>query len=81
MTDIDLKYPITTGDGKKLARITLRRATVGDLKAAQRVSAKPEEQEIALIARLTGLVPEDVELLDLADFKVLQDSFRAALDG
>lgn len=39
------------------------------------------EQEIALLARLTGLVPEDVELLDLADFRSLQDSFRAMLDG
>lgn len=81
MTDIELKYPVTTGDGKKVSKLTLRRATVGDLKAAQRVADKPEEQEIALIARLTGLVPEDVELLDLADFKRLQESFRAALDG
>lgn len=79
--DIDLKYPITTGEGKKVARLALRRATVGDLRAAQRVSDKAEDQEIALIARLTGLVPEDVELLDLADFKRLQESFRAALDG
>lgn len=78
---IDLKYPIKTGDGRQLASLELRRATVGDLKAAQRVSDLAEEQEIALIARLTGLLPEDVELLDLADFRRLQDSFRAALEG
>ena len=78
---IDLKYPIKTGDGRQWASLELRRATVGDLKAAQRVSDLAEEQEIALIARLTGLLPEDVELLDLADFRRLQDSFRAALEG
>lgn len=78
---IDLKYQIKTGDGRQLASLELRRATVGDLKAAQRVSDLAEEQEIALIARLTGLLPEDVELLDLADFRRLQDSFRAALEG
>lgn len=78
---IDLKYSIKTGDGKQVTSLELRRATVADLKAAQRAADRPDEQEIALIARLTGLVPEDVELLDLADFKRLQDSFRAALDG
>lgn len=63
---------------------------MGDLKAAQRASDRAEDQEIALIARLTGLVPKDVELLDLAgferlldlaDLERLQDSLRAALDG
>ena len=78
---IDLKYPITRPDGSKVASLTLKRATVGDLKAAQRLSDKPEEQELALIARITGLVPEDVELMDLADYKRVQESFRAMLDS
>lgn len=78
---IDLKYPITKPDGSKLAGVTLRRATVGDLKAAQRQADKPEDQELALIARLTGLVPEDVELIDLADYKRIQESFRELLDA
>jgi hypothetical protein len=34
-----------------------------------------------LIARLTGLVPEDVELIDLADYKRIQESFRGLLDA
>ena len=78
---IDLKYPIARPDGSKVASITLRRATVGDLKATQRQADKPEDQELALIARLTGLVPEDVELIDLADYKRIQESFRELLDS
>lgn len=78
---VDLKYPITKPDGSKVASVTLRRATVGDLKAAQRQADKQEDQELALIARLTGLVPEDVELIDLADYKRIQESFRELLDA
>lgn len=78
---VDLKYPITKPDGSKVASVTLRRATVGDLKAAQRQADKPEDQELALIARLAGLVPEDVELIDLADYKRIQESFRELLDA
>lgn len=78
---IDLKYPIARPDGSKVASVTLRRATVGDLKAVQRQADKPEDQELALIARLTGLVPEDVELIDLADYKRIQESFRELLDA
>lgn len=78
---VDLKYPVTKPDGSKVTSVTLRRATVGDLKAAQRQADKPEDQELALIARLTGLVPEDVELIDLADYKRIQESFRELLDA
>lgn len=78
---IDLKFPIARPDGSKVASVTLRRATVGDLKAAQRQADTPEDQELALIARLTGLVPEDVELIDLADYKRIQESFRELLDA
>lgn len=78
---IDLKFPIARPDGSKVASVTLRRATVGDLKAAQRQADKPEDQELALIARITGLVPEDVELIDLADYKRIQESFRELLDA
>ncbi|OAV09546.1 phage tail assembly protein [Moraxella catarrhalis] len=34
------------------------------------------EQELALFARLTSLVPEDLDLLDQVDYKQIQDTFR-----
>lgn len=78
--DIELKHPVKLATGQTLAKVTLRRPKVRDLKAAQRVSDKPEEQELALIAQLVGLTPEDVEELDLADYKAIAEHFRGMLD-
>ncbi|MEW5885477.1 MAG: phage tail assembly protein [Pseudomonadota bacterium] len=80
MTEIVLAYPIKLASGKTLERIALRRAKVADLKEAARASERQDEQEIALLARLGGLVPEDLLELDLADYKALQDAFRLSLD-
>lgn len=79
--EIALKHPVRLATGQQLAKVTLRRPKVRDLKEAQRISDKPEEQELALIARLAGLTPEDIEELDLADYKALADAFRAMLDS
>lgn len=78
--DITLKHPVKLATGQMLTKITLRRPKVRDLKEAQRISDKPEEQELALIARLAGLTPEDVEELDLSDYRQLAESFRGMLD-
>lgn len=79
--DIALKHPVKLATGQTIAKVALRRPKVKDLKAAQRVSDKPEEQELALIAQLAGLTPEDIEELDLADYKAIAESFRAMLDS
>jgi hypothetical protein len=80
MTEICLKYPVQLASGKTLEKLTLRRAKVADLKEAGRAGDRQEDQEIALLARLSGLLPEDVLELDLADYKALQDAFRGLLD-
>lgn len=78
--DIELQHPVKLATGQTLAKVSLRRPKVKDLKAAQRVSDTPEEQELALVAQLAGLTPEDIEELDLADYKAITESFRAMLD-
>lgn len=78
--EICLKYPVKLAGGKELSKLSLRRAKVSDLKEAQRAGDKPDAQEVALLARLAGLVPEDLLELDLADYKALQDAFRVMLD-
>lgn len=78
--DITLKHPVKLATGQTIAKLTLRRPKVRDLKEAQRISDKPGEQELALIARLAGLTPEDVEELDLSDYRQLAESFRGMLD-
>jgi hypothetical protein len=39
------------------------------------------EQELAMMTRITGLVPEDLDLLDLADYQKLQLFFRNSAGG
>lgn len=78
--EICLKYAVQLASGKALDKIVLRRAKVADLREASRGSDSQEDQEVALLARLSGLLPEDVLELDLADYKALQDAFRGMLD-
>lgn len=79
MTNLTLKHPVTLGDGRTLTELTLRRAKVRDLRQAQRQASTEPEQELVLLGLLTGLVPEDVEELDMADYKALGDAFRQSL--
>lgn len=73
---IVLKYPVRLNTGDTLQTLTMRRPRVGDLRAVAHLKTDAE-QELALLARITGLVPEDLDLLDLADYKVLQETFRS----
>ncbi|SSY80133.1 phage tail assembly protein [Alysiella crassa] len=72
---IQLNVPVQLADGRELNQVTMRRAKVGDLRSVSHYQNEAE-QEIALIARLAGLIPEDLEELDLSDYVQLQDWFR-----
>ena len=74
-TTIVLKFPIKNGLGETMSELKMRRAKVGDLRTVGQMKNEME-QELALFARLTGLVPEDLDLLDTADYKQIQDAFR-----
>jgi len=73
-----LKHPIKTAGGQAITALELRRAKVKDIKSAHRFSDKESEQEIALLALLCtpALTPEDMEELDVADYRALQATFR-----
>lgn len=80
---IKLDYPIRvqTENGEKLLEtLPVRRLTVGDLRAVAGLKTDAE-QELAMMARITGLVPEDLDLLDLADYQKLQLFFRNSAGG
>ncbi|MBM7063575.1 phage tail assembly protein [Neisseria elongata] len=72
---VKLKYPVRLPTGEILDKLTLRRVKVGDLRAVSRIENEAE-QGLAILARITGLVPEDLDLLDLEDLNALQDTFR-----
>jgi hypothetical protein len=76
MTKIKLEFPIDI-DGAKVGELTLRRPTVKDMRVARNSAKDDAAQEIALIANLAQITPEQVEQLDLADYAQVQ----AALQG
>lgn len=76
---ITLDYPITKGDGSKVSSLTMRRATVKDLRRAKDFGPDQVDQELGLMAKLVGLIPEDFDLVDAADFDKIQDTFRRVI--
>ena len=78
---ITLKHPFTNAAGQRIEKLTVRRAKRADMKAAAKYSKDDAEQEDFLFAQITGLTLEDIDQLDLADSKALQDSFRSMVDN
>ena len=72
--EVKLKYPVRLPTGEVLEKVTVRRTRVGDLRAVTHIDNEAE-QGLAIIARVTGLVPEDLDLLDLEDLQALQSCF------
>lgn len=78
---ITLKYPFTTAAGQKLERLEFRRLTVKDLRAAnEQASENAATEELVLMSRAAGLVLEDLDAMDIADYKSAQESFRLLSD-
>lgn len=78
-----LQYPYALGSGEMLNRVTLSRLKVSDIKAVRRLSENANDWDSLLIARMTGLIPEDIDNMDLVDYQQLQGHFRqfAGLDA
>lgn len=74
-TTVKLKYPVRLATGQTLEKVTVRRPRVGDLRAVMHINNEAE-QGLALVARVTGLIPEDLDMLDLKDLEVIQATFR-----
>lgn len=76
--EITLKHPYTSAD-KLIEKLTMRRPQVKDVRAMNRGGGSEEEKEIRLFATLAGLVPEDMDGMDLEDYTVIQDYFRGII--
>ncbi|MBB5017417.1 hypothetical protein HNQ59_000681 [Chitinivorax tropicus] len=74
--ELTLKYPFVTPAGETINKLTMRRLKVRDIKAiTQQSGGKVAEMELIGIARMTSLIPEDLEEMDAADYQVLKDRF------
>ncbi|MDK4618737.1 phage tail assembly protein, partial [Kingella kingae] len=76
---VTLKYPMRLATGQTLNKVTVRRPRVGDLRAVMHIGNEAE-QGLALVSRVTGLVPEDLDMLDLKDLEAIQATFRSEED-
>ncbi len=74
-----LQYPFTSPSGQRIEELQLTRLKVKDMRAARRISDKPEDWDEPLLAAMTGLVPEDLAEMDLADYQALQKRFQHML--
>lgn len=71
-----LSYPFTTAAGTRIELVELKRLTVKDLKQVRKISKNPADWDEPLIACSTGLLPEDLDNMDLADYLQLQKRFQ-----
>ena len=74
-----LQYPVKLATGQLLEKVTVRRPRVGDLRAVMHI-INEAEQGLLLVSRVTGLVPEDLDELDLKDLEAIQATFRAEVE-
>lgn len=75
---VQLDYPVQLAD-RVLTEITIRRMKVGDLIENPIAGAQDMKGELRLLSRLCGMVPEELEAIDIADYVKLQEillSFR-----
>ena len=72
--EITLKYPL-----KSVSTLTMRRVKVRDSLAAQKIKGSDAEQEIFLFANLCEVTTKQIEALDMADYKQLQEAYSGFL--
>ena len=71
-----LQFPFTTPAGNSVSQLELKRLTVKDLKQVKKTHKDPNDWDEPLISRSTGLLPEDLDNMDLADYLELQTRFQ-----
>ncbi|ASY79018.1 phage tail assembly protein [Pectobacterium brasiliense] len=74
-----LQFPYTTSAGQRVESISLKRLKVKDIKAVKKISDDPSNWDDALLSRMTGLVPEDIDEMDAQDYMALQKRFQQLL--
>lgn len=66
-TILKLEFPFHDGQGNTITELKIRRPKVRDIR---KMTGKTEtEMAVSLLAIVTGLVPEDIDELDISDFQ------------
>ena len=74
--EIPLRFPYKTAAGVLINAVTVGRLKVRHIKQiSERAGGKPERIEILGVATMAGLVEEDLDDMDAADYQVLKERF------
>lgn len=72
--DVELSRPLEV-DGAKVTKLRMREPTVGDQLVADEMKGSDAAKEIATLANLCQIAPDDIKKLTLKDYKRLQAAF------
>lgn len=72
--DIDLARPMSI-DGAQVKALRMREPTVADQLASEEMKGSDSAKEIAMLANLCEVSPDDIKRLTLKDYKKLQAAF------
>ena len=75
-TTVELKFPVEI-DGTSVSVLTLRRPKVRDNLAAEKMGGTNAEREIALLAMLADVSPNDLHELDMGDYAAMQKALTS----
>ena len=79
-TMITLKHPFKDGLGNEVTEIAVRRAKVRDIRRMNEKKTDAEK-ETFLLSEITGLMIEDMDLMDIADYVELQKCLGEMMQG
>lgn len=77
--DITLSKPANI-EGVKTTAVRMREPTVGDQEVASERSGSDASREIAAIADLCGLAPDDIRKMTARDWKRMQTAYLSFID-
>lgn len=72
--DVELSRPMDI-DGAKVKKLRMREPTVADQLASEEFKGGEAAKEIAMLANLCEIAPDDIKRLTLKDYKRLQAAF------
>ncbi|SNS16376.1 Phage tail assembly chaperone protein, E, or 41 or 14 [Humidesulfovibrio mexicanus] len=75
---LKLEFPLML-DGGEVTALVMRRPTVGDHLVAEKATGGELDAEVVLFGRLCSMNPEDLQLMDMADYKGLQEIYKGFL--
>lgn len=76
--DVELSRPLEI-DGAKVTKLRMREPTVADQLASEEMKGSDSAKEIAMLANLCQIAPDDIKRLPLKDYKRLQAAFLGFL--